>query len=414
MNIDIPKGIRVFSPKESSLISNIENTITKTFESWGYQEIKLPYFEYFDVHKKGVGKNIANKTFRIIDRYKGEILSLRADFTAQIARYFSSLKHKQIPYRVYYQGTIFRYEIPKGEKFWEKRQSGIELIGLNSLQADIEVLSIAIEALKNLGIKNFQIDLSCVSILYALKEILNLNNEEFGSLVNFVKNKEIFNLEKFVLEKNIKKDLGEFISNIPLYQGKIELIKKLKEKVKNYKKLLEALNYLEELYSKIENFGFSNYITFDLGEVRQFEYYTGIIFEIFIPNHKKPIGQGGRYDKLIGKFNGEFPAIGFAFDTIAIFEYLKNINILTKDENYFAINKGVDENIFFKIINKLRKQGKKVALELIDRSLNSSLDYAFSNNFDKVLVFRVDNGKSSVYIYTRKDNFIVKNIKDLI
>ena len=412
MNIDIPKGVRVFSTKESSLISKVEDTIVGVFESFGYQEIKLPYFEYFDVHKKGIGENIANKTFRIIDRYKGEILTLRADFTAQIARYFSSLKTKQVPYRVYYKGTIFRYEIPKGENFWEKRQLGIELIGVNSINADIEVLAIAIEALKKLGIENFQIDLSSVKILYALKEILNLDDKDFSYFVDFVKNKEIFNLEKFVSDKNIDKTLKEFISNIPLYQGKLDLIKNLKEQVKGYTNLVETLTYLEEIYLKLDSLGFSKYISFDLGEVRQFEYYTGIIFEIFILGHRKPIGQGGRYDTLIGKFNGDFPAVGFAFDVISIFEYLKDN--MKKQEIYLAVNKGLDEIEFTKIISTLRNKGKNVALELIDRDLVDTLEYAFSNDFDKVLVFGVDNDKSNVYIYTGKDNFSVKKIKDLI
>ncbi len=414
MNIDIPKGVRVFSLEESISLSTIEESITETFESWGYKEIKTPYFEYFDVHKKGVGKNISNKTFRIIDRHKGEILTLRADFTAQIARYFSSLKQKQIPYRVYYKGTIFRYETPKGENFWEKRQSGIELIGVNSLESDIEVLLVSIEALKKLGIENFQIDISSVSILYALKEILDLNEEKFNNLVNFVKNKEIFNLEKFVIEEKINKDLAEFITNIPLYQGKVDLITDLKEKVKNYKQLVETLEYLEKIYSKLECFGYSKYISFDLGEVRQFEYYTGIIFEIFISGHKKPIGQGGRYDSLIGKFNGNYPAVGFAFDTISIFEYLKNKNILKNKDYYLAVNRGIEEKRFFEIVNVLRNQGKNIAIELLNRQLGDTLDYAFSNNFSKVLVFGVDKDKNNIYIYTDKESFEIKNIKEII
>jgi len=218
LNIDIPKGVRLFSPLESKLISQIERTITDTFELWGYREIKTPYFEFFDVHKKGIGENIANKTFKVIDRYKGDILTLRADFTAQIARYYSSLKEKPVPYRIYYTGTVFRYKTPKGENFWENRQSGVELIGVNSLEADIEILLLAINSLQNLGLDNFQIDLSSVNILYDIKELLNLSEEEFKEFVSFVKNKEIFNLEKFVKQRNLDENLANFIINIPLYQ----------------------------------------------------------------------------------------------------------------------------------------------------------------------------------------------------
>ena len=156
MKIGIPDGVRVLNRKETFQINQIKEKIKDIFEKWGYEEIKLPYFEYFDVHEKGIGKSVSKKAFKIVDRTTGDILSLRADFTAQIARYFSSLKRKNIPKRYYYEGKVFRYETPKAGRLWEKLQMGIELIGVSHFEADAEVIAVASKALENLGIREFR------------------------------------------------------------------------------------------------------------------------------------------------------------------------------------------------------------------------------------------------------------------
>jgi len=243
VNIDIPKGTRAFSPLETYQIKNIENTISSVFESWGYERINLPTFEYYEVHKKGIGNTLSNKTFRLVDRYEGETLVLRADYTAQIARYVASLKQKEFPIRFYYNGYVYRYVVPKAENLWERRQIGVELIGSEKPEADAEIIAVANKSLKSLGIENFQIDLNNTAIFYALKEILSLSNEEFNEFMEFIKRKEIFNLKKFCQQKKIPESLKQFITGIPTYQGDISLVKALKESLSDYSVLKNAFGF---------------------------------------------------------------------------------------------------------------------------------------------------------------------------
>jgi len=121
LKIDLPKGVRTFNPKESFILSWIEKNIEDNFKLWGYEKVILPLLEYYDAHKNVLNEEILKKTFRLVDRYEGETLILRPDFTVQIARYIASLQEKEFPIRLYYTGDVFRYVVPKGDNLYEKK-----------------------------------------------------------------------------------------------------------------------------------------------------------------------------------------------------------------------------------------------------------------------------------------------------
>ncbi|MDQ7056017.1 MAG: ATP phosphoribosyltransferase regulatory subunit [Persephonella sp.] len=268
MNIDLPAGVRTFSRAETFEIKQIIKKINNVFEQWAYEEIKLPLFEYLSVHSRGLDEGIISKSFKIVDRSSGDILTLRADFTAQIARYFSSLKKKELPKRYYYTGTIFRYSPPKGDNLWEKVQTGIELIGSNKIEADAEIIAVASQSLKDLGIEDFQIDINNTQIFNFLKGYLNLLEEEYAELMEFIRRREIYNLKKFVNSKGITGKIKKFITEIPAYQGNISLINRLSREFK-IKGLEEIFNQLKQIYSILKEYGLSDRIMFDLGETKR-------------------------------------------------------------------------------------------------------------------------------------------------
>jgi len=404
MNIDIPSGTRTFSRAETFQIKKILKEITYTFELWAYEEIKLPYFEFLNVHRKGLDEDVVGKSFKIVDRNTGEILCLRADFTAQIARYFSSLKRKSLPKRYYYTGTIFRYSQPKSENLWEKLQTGIELIGSDRVEADAEVIAVACQSLKNLGINEFQIDINNTRLFSLIKDYAGFNDDEYQEFMDIIKKREIFNLKNFVSSKNLDKEISEFLVNIPKYQGEISLIKKLHKK---YPYFETAFNQLLEIYRILDEYGLSEKVVFDLGEPKEFSYYTGIVFEIFVKGFPKPVGQGGRYDSLISKYNGNVPATGFAFDVFNIWEYMKD-NDLIKEKNFkdfFIIDLTPQKKYAYKIGKILREKGYKVGRDIINRDLESSLDFAFENRYKKAIAIGLDSSEKEIYIYSSKNEF---------
>ncbi|SNZ10566.1 ATP phosphoribosyltransferase regulatory subunit [Persephonella hydrogeniphila] len=413
MNIDIPAGVRTFSRAETFQIKTILRKITDTFEKWAYEEIKLPYFEYLDVHKKGLDEEIIGKSFKIVDRNTGDILCLRADFTAQIARYFSSLKKKNLPKRYYYTGSIFRYVQPKGENLWERLQTGIELIGSSRLEADAEVIAVASQSLMEIGIDNFQIDINNTKIFNILREYLKISDKEYREFMGFIKRREIFNLKRFISDKKVEKDILDFIVNIPKFQGGIELIKDLSSK---YPFIRDALTELEGIYSILQDYGLSKKVVFDIGEPKEFSYYTGIVFEIFVKEFPKPIGQGGRYDSLISKYNGNVPATGFAFDILNIWDYMKEKALITQQnyKDYFIIDLTPDKKNAYRIGKILREKGYKVGRDIIDRPLKESIKFAFENRYRKVIVIGLDSNEKEIYIYSTEEEFERKNINEFL
>ncbi|MBK3331950.1 ATP phosphoribosyltransferase regulatory subunit [Persephonella atlantica] len=415
MNIDLPAGVRTFSRAETYEIKQIIRKINNVFEQWAYEEIKLPFFEYLSVHSRGLDEEITGKSFKIVDRSSGEILTLRADFTAQIARYFSSLKKKELPKRYYYTGTIFRYSPPKGDNLWEKVQTGIELIGSNKVEADAEIIAVASQSLKRLGIENFQIDINNTQIFSFLKSYLNLSEEEHTEFMEFIRKREIYSLKEFVKRKGITGEIKKFITELPTYQGEISLIDRLSQEFK-IKGLEEVFNQLRQIYSILKEYNLSDRILFDLGEPKEISYYTGIVFEIFIKDFSRPVGHGGRYDNLISKYNGDIPATGFAFDVLSIWEYMKK-NRLIKEKNYkdfFIIDLTPTKKQAYKLGKDLRDRGYTVGRDIIDRKLEESIKFAFNNRYRKVIVIGLDSTEKSIYIYSTEKSFERKSIQEFL
>ncbi len=415
MNIGIPDGVRVFNRKETFQLNIIEKNIIEVFEKWGYEEISLPSFEYFSVHEKGLGRDISQKTFKLVDRASGEILSLRADFTSQIARYFSSLKRKQLPKRYLYRGNIFRYVPPKGGNLWEIKQVGIELIGSDRLEADAEIIAVASTAIKKLNIQDFQIDISNTKLFKNIKTFLSISEEEFETFMLYIKNRETFNLKHFCREKCLDSCIRRFIENIPKFQGGIEVIEELLNRYRDYSFIYEPLKELKEIFNILNIYGLSDRVVFDLGEPKEFSYYTGIVFEIFVKEYPKPLGQGGRYDNLIGKYNGNFPATGFAFDIFNLWDYMTKEKILKekKEKDFFIINLTDDKEKALKIAKILREKGYITARDVVDRDYHKSLEFAFEEGYRYVIVIGLDEDKESIYIFT-KDKKEKTKIKDFL
>ncbi len=407
LNIDIPSGVRIFNRIETSQIKEIQKKISEIFEKWGYEEIYLPSFEFFSVHSKGFGKEIENKAFKIIDRHSGEILSLRADFTSQIARYFASLKKKYIPKRYYYSGNIYRYVVPKAENLWEINQMGIELIGVKELEGDAEVIAVAVQCLENLGIKNYQIDLNSVQIFDIIRRKLNLNDNEYIKLMEFIKKREVFNLENFISKFEIPKSLKDFIVNIPEMQGSIKLIESIRKDISDQKDILTIFDEIEKIYSILTDYGISEKIQFDIGEPKEFSYYTGMVFEIFIKGFMKPVGQGGRYDSLIKRYNGDYPATGFAFNILNLWDYLKENDLIQgkKTKDFFIIDTTKEKKNVYKISNFLRENGFSVSRDIVDRNLKDSMKYGFDEGFRYIIVIGLDSSEKDVYIYSSMEQF---------
>lgn len=319
----LPSGFRDIFPLESEERNSIRAIIKKEFELWGYGEIKTPVVEFTSNISEGVGRNWKDKLINFFDS-DGSLVSLRTDMTIPIARFTAMrIKKGQLPARFCYFANSFRKSAgQKGEKR-EYNQAGLEFIGSASYMSDIEVLLILTRILNRMIPDNFVIGLGSVELLTLLCDWFELSEQ--GRI--FVKNS--------LIEKN-HVALAEYLERLnPL---KKELFLKIIKPVKDLfvlekeisktgsEKLSEGFLKFKKTFEILSRAGIEKCFIANLGILRDFDYYTGMIYEIYSSNINSIIGSGGRYDKLIKKFGLNVPATGFALDVDILHKSIKEIS----------------------------------------------------------------------------------------
>jgi ATP phosphoribosyltransferase regulatory subunit len=322
--LKLPFGFRDIFPVEARERKNIEEIIRKQFESWGYGEIKTPVVEYTENIAFGAGKGWKDKLISFFDT-DGNLISMRADMTIPVARVTGMrLKKSQLPARFYYFANSFRQSgAQKGKKRFFN-QAGLEFVGTDSISGDIEVLTVLAEIMRRLDIKSFRIALSHTKFLEGMSKWFGL----VTSAADFVKKKMIakdFVGLKDFLEKISKKKSGTFFSLMEPSED-FSLLKSYSDKIEN-KTASESLIYVAEIYNVLKKLGFAENFMLDLGTVRDFEYYSGLLFEVYSPKISEIIGSGGRYDGLIKKFGLDVAGTGFALDVDLLHKSLERFDV---------------------------------------------------------------------------------------
>lgn len=313
--ISLPQGVRDILPEESKKIRKVESGILKVFEKYGFKKVITPLLEYVEVLSLGMGENLKERVLKYIDPSTGRVVAIRPDITPQIARVVATrMRDYPLPLRLCYNENVLRYQ---GDgKNREVLQIGAEYISrAPSPEADSEMIIMAIEALKKLGLKGFKIDIGDVGFLRAVLGRLPVSEGERASIKEAIAIKDTSGLEAILKKtvKQIKKDDRNLLLNLTNFYGEEEVIKKASSLTKD-PAALSTLNNLKQVVRIITKKGLIGSVTIDLGEVRGFDYYTGIIFEGFASGIGKPILSGGRYDSLLEKYGYACAATGFAFD----------------------------------------------------------------------------------------------------
>lgn len=385
----IPSGVQDFLPDECHNKMIIEEKIRKTFNSWGYYEVEPTLLEYFDMFcesKPSIKQEQIFKFFELGNR----ILVLRPDFTMPIARIAATkFKNENLPLRFSYIGNIYRYEDLQSGRQREIAQAGVELMGIKGAKADAEVIAIAIETLKDLGLSDFQIDIGQVEFYKGLIEKSGLDSVQSDKLTALIDKKNVLALESFLKELNISEKFKKLFFKLPLLYGDISILEKARTLVTNPRSK-NAIDNLYTVYQILEDYGLSKYITFDLGMVHSINYYTGIIFRGMTNNIGHPICGGGRYDNLVSEFGYDIPATGFALGIKRILIALERQRNLSPKPNIDVLVV-FDENSRkegYKYMQKLRKAGKRVEHFLLDPNTVDPEHYAKSKSIRKVV--RID------------------------
>ena len=306
-----PEGVRDIYREECLKKIAVQDGIKKVFHLFGYEDIETPTFEFFDIFNKERGSVTTQEMFKLFDR-DNNTLVLRPDMTPAIARCVAKyFMDSQAPLRLCYRARTFINNSSYQGRLKETTQTGAEMIGEDSPEADAEMIAMVVTALKSAGLKEFQVELGQVEFFRGLADEAGLDEEAQEELRELIENKNFFGVEELLEERPIKPEIKELLSRLPQLFGSLTDISQLRALTDN-ERALKAIDRLEKVQEILKAYGVSDYISYDLGMLSKYKYYTGIIFKACTYATGDYIVTGGRYDKLLVQFGTDRPAVGFA------------------------------------------------------------------------------------------------------
>jgi ATP phosphoribosyltransferase regulatory subunit len=387
MPTQLPKGARIYLPDEAARKRHVESVLLGIFERWGYREIVTPTFEYLDVLSTGTDENVQESMFTFVDRETGRVLALRADITPQIARTVATrMRDEPKPIRLAYVTNVFRYDEPHVSQYRELYQAGVELLGLEKPEAEVEVIAMTMEGLHSLGLHRFQVDLCHLDFFRGLLD--EIPGEDMArELRAALARKDTGTLERLVADAAPPSAVGDALLALPTLVGGEDVLDRAGALARNARSS-RALENLAEVYRLLKIYGLGESVLLDLGEVRGFDYYSGLYFETYVSGFGASIARGGRYDHMLGRFGYECPAVGFAFDIGRALSVMatQGVEVALAGPDFFIIDFTREKTAALSLARRLRDRGASVSRDIVSRALTESLAYAKAHRARVALV----------------------------
>ena len=409
-----PEGVRDIYSLEYGKKSVLEEKLQNVFHLYGYHDIQTPTFEYFDVFGKEIGTTPVKELYKFFDR-EGNTLVLRPDITPSIARAAMTVfDSENLPIRLCYKGNTFVNQSSYQGRLHENTQVGAEFIGIDSVEADAEMVVMAVDSLREVGLKEFQIHIGSVDFFESLIEETGLSAEDEARLRELIINRNYFGVEELLEQAQAKVTTKTALLVLEELIGGSEVLKEAKKIALN-NKTLDAVRRLEELHGLLVSYGVDKYITYDLSMIGNYDYYTGIIFRGYTYGTGDAIVKGGRYDHLMEKFGKASPSIGF----VIVVDELMNAFARQKLEIPYKLKNTLilyDENRqaeAIKLVKEFRSSGKRTELtkKRADKSLEEYISYAKQNLCVSMLYLRNTKDIEMVNLLTGTGKSVSKTIK---
>ena len=402
------KGTTDYSPREQFIRNYISDTLKKVFEKYGFKPLQTPILCYYDLLalKYDEDSEILNEVYKVTDQADRN-LALRYDLTVPFAKYIAINQNTKLPFKRYEIGEVFRNGPVKLGRDREFIQCDVDSVGIEGQLVEAEFVALYVEAYNKLGID--------VIIKYNNRKFLSGIIIEAGIKEELV-SETITVIDKF--EKLSKAELKKEFEKVGLNSEQMEKLfvylnmdadQLINIETKN-EILVQGIEELNTLKNYIKELGLLEYVQFAPSLARGQEYYTGTVFEAYVKDGSitSSIGGGGRYDKMITDFidNGTiYPAVGVSFGLNVIYEILKNREEFTEKAltDIFIIPMGTEIECL-KIAEKMRDEGYKVEVEMKNRKMKKSLEYANDENIPFVFILGEDE--------LANQNITVKNMKE--
>lgn len=321
-----PEGVRDMYGLEYKRKLTIQNKMRKAIAGFGYEAIQTPTFEYFDIFSKEVGTTPSKDLYKLFDK-EGHTLVLRPDFTPSVARFAAKyFMNDTRPLRFTYEGNTFVNLSNLQGKLKETTQMGADLINDDSVQADAELIAMVVSVLRATGLTKFQISIGNMGYFKGLCEDAGISGEAENRLREAVSTKNLFAVKDMLEHLPVDESVRKAILELTDFFGAMQDLDYARSLTKN-QAALQAIERLEQLKGLLAGYGIAQYVSFDLGMLSQYHYYTGIVFKAFTYGIGDAIVKGGRYDELIRYFGKEAPAVGFMVIVDDILEALERQKI---------------------------------------------------------------------------------------
>lgn len=389
----VPPGMRDLLPGESVRVRAVTDRVLARMHRWGYREVVTPTIEYFDTLVRGEGTEAGDRLFKLVDR-GGELLALRPEMTTSVARLISThLRGRPLPLRVAYAGQVFRGSEGGSGRLREFPQVGCELIGAATLEADAEIVALAADALRALGIPECSISLGHVGFLQGLLGELGLPDDGAREIRALLYRKDFVGLQSVLERHGVPPARAETLAQLPLLSGPgaIQEARRLGGTPESR----QVLRALADLTGILDAYGVGGVVRVDLSIIRDFEYYTGIVFEGHTAALGFPLLGGGRYDRLLEGFGTPSPATGFA---IRIDRVLAASAPAGEPVEVADVAVGFHEGSraeALRVAGALRERGLSVTVEILGRPWGEMAEAAIAAGVPRALL--VAGGRAVVH-----------------
>lgn len=355
----LPEGMRDLLFRECNRKKCIIEKVNSVIDKWGYDEIITPSIEYYTTFLTN-GRNVKEEELYKFFDAQGRILVMRGDMTVPIARVVGTkLKDVQAPLRLKYTANVYRVHESLGGKRNEFTDCGIELLGADEKESNLEVLLIALETMKKLNLNDFKIEIGDINIFNSALsgKVISENSRE--KLACLIEDKRLKELEDYLVELNLDDDTSYFLKRLPwLFGGEDILNEALRISTNN--ELKEVINEIKNVFIILKELGYEKHVSLDLGMVPGQNYYTGLIFKGYVEGVGDKVLRGGRYDNLLEGFGRDMKAVGFSLNIDGL------VNLVTDEDEEEIVTLEYKEEDFLEILklsNTLRSQEKIVILK---------------------------------------------------
>ncbi len=304
----LPENVEDVLPPEAWRMEDLRRGLLDLFRARGYELVIPPLMEYLDSLLTGVGADLDLKTFKLVDQLSGRLMGVRADITPQVARIDAHLLAANAVNRLCYAGSVLHTQPDGFHRSREPIQVGAELYGEAGAAADLEILTLMLDALSGCGVRSVQLDIGHVGVYRALAQLAGLNGEVEHQLFGALQAKDSSAVD--VLTAGLPKALREAFRALPQLYGDRSVLVEARAALPQLPAIDAALDTLETIDRGLAGVE----AAYDLAELRGYGYHSGVVFAAYTGGRSRAIAQGGRYDEVGRVFGRSRPATGFSLD----------------------------------------------------------------------------------------------------